>query len=202
MRFQIFLKRVFDFIGALIGLIILAPLLLIMAVLIKLDSRGPVFFKQKRVGKNGIIFRIWKLRTMIQNAENIGLGYEVTKSDPRITRIGKFIRRFGIDELPQFINVIKGEMSLVGPRTALPHQVEKYDEFEKKRLQVRSGITNINVAMKGWNTFSWKERIKWDVWYIENWSLWLDLKILLKTPLVVLLGKGQYGEKGIVEDYE
>lgn len=202
MKFQLFLKRQMDFWISLVCLIVLSPLFLIIAVFIKLDSKGPIFFRQERVGRNEKTFKIWKLRTMVQNAENIGSGYEVAKNDPRITRVGKFVRRFGIDELPQFINVIFGEMSLVGPRTALPHQVKKYDEFEKKRFQVRPGITNINIAMKGWNTLPWKERIKWDIWYIENWSLWLDFKILFKTPLTVLLGKGQYGEKGIVEDYE
>jgi len=202
MKFQLFLKRQMDFWISLTCLIVLSPLFLIIAVFIKLDSKGPVFFRQERVGRDEKTFKIWKLRTMVQNAENIGSGYEVAKNDSRITRVGKFVRRFGIDELPQFINVVFGEMSLVGPRTALPHQVKKYDEFEKKRFQVKPGITNINIAMKGWNTLPWKERIKWDIWYIENWSLWLDLKILFKTPLTVLLGKGQYGEKGIVEDYE
>lgn len=201
MKFQKFLKRQIDLLGSSIGLIICAPVFLITIILIKLDSSGSVFFRQERVGKNEKIFRIWKFRTMIQGAENIGLGIEIAKNDSRITKIGRFLRRFGIDELPQFINVISGEMSLVGPRTALPHQVEKYSEFEKKRFQVRPGITNINLT-KGWNVLSWKERIKWDIWYIENWSLWLDLKILLKTPIIVLLGRGQYGRKGIVEDYE
>ena len=202
MKFQLFFKKQMDFWISSICLIVLSPLFLIIAFFIKMDSNGPIFFRQERVGRDEKIFKIWKLRTMVQNAENIGSGYEVAKNDPRITRVGKFIRRFGIDELPQFINVVFGEMSLVGPRTALPHQVKKYDEFEKKRFQVKPGITNINIAMKGWNILPWKERIKWDIWYIENWSLWLDLKILFKTPLIVLLGKGQYGEKGIVEEYE
>jgi lipopolysaccharide/colanic/teichoic acid biosynthesis glycosyltransferase len=201
MKFQKFLKRQIDFWGSLIGLIISAPFFLIIALLIKIDSPGPVFFRQKRVGKDGKIFKIWKFRTMIEGAENIGLGIEIAKNDPRITRVGKFLRRFVIDELPQFINVILGEMSLVGPRTALPSQVKKYTDFEKKRLQVKPGMTNINI-IKGWNILSWKERIKWDIWYIENWSLWLDLKILFKTFIIVLLGRGQYGDKGIVGDYK
>ena len=201
MTIQRFFKNIIDFVIALIGLIILSPIFLIVAVLIKLDSTGPVFFKQKRIGKDGKVFKIWKFRTMIEKSENIGLGIEVSKHDPRITRIGRFLRRFGIDELFQFINIIFGQMSLVGPRAGLPFQVEKYSEAEKKRVQVKPGITNINI-LKGWNTLSWKERIKWDIWYIENWSLLLDLKILLKTPFVVLSGRGQYGKKGIVEDYE
>jgi len=201
MKFQRFLKRQIDLWGSLIGSIILTPFFLIIAILIKIDSPGPVFFRQKRVGKDGKIFKIWKFRTMVEGAENIGLGIEIAKNDPRITGVGKFLRRFVIDELPQFINVILGEMSLVGPRTALPNQVEKYTEFEKKRLQVRPGMANINI-IKGWNIPSWKERIKWDIWYIENWSLWLDLKILFKTFIIVLLGRGQYGDKGVVGDYK
>ena len=201
MKVQKFIKKIIDFIIALIGLISLAPIFLVLAVLIKLDSKGPVFFRQERIGKNGKIFKIWKFRTMIKGAQNLGLGYEVAKNDSRITKVGKFLRRFGIDELPQLISVISGRMSLVGPRTALPHQIKKYSEFEKRRFQVKPGITSL-VHIKGWNTFSWKERIKLDIWYIENWSLLLDLKILLKTPFIVLLGRGQYGKKGVVKDYE
>ena len=201
MIIQRFLKKVIDFIVALVGIVILIPFFLVIGILIKLDSKGPVFFKQKRTGRNGKVFKIWKFRTMIEKSESIGLGIKVSKYDLRITRIGRFVRRFGIDELPQIINIILGQMSLVGPRPGLPFQVKKYSEDEKKRVQVKPGITNINI-LKGWNALSWKERIKWDIWYIENWSLLLDLKILLKTPFMVLLGRGQYGKKGIVEDYE
>lgn len=201
MIIQRFLKKVIDFIAALIGIVILIPFFLVISILIKLDSKGPVFFKQKRTGRNGKVFKIWKFRTMIEESEKVGLGIKISKYDARITKIGRFLRRFGIDELPQFINIILGQMSLVGPRPGLPFQIEKYSEIEKKRVQVKPGITNINI-LKGWNALSWKERIKWDIWYIENWSLLLDFKILLKTPFMVLLGRGQYGKKGIVEDYE
>ncbi|PIR72401.1 MAG: sugar transferase [Candidatus Nealsonbacteria bacterium CG10_big_fil_rev_8_21_14_0_10_36_24] len=201
MRIQIFFKKFIDFSMALIGLISLAPVFVVLAVLIKLDSKGPVFFRQKRIGQNGKIFKIWKFRTMIKEAQSLGLRYEVAKNDPRITKIGKFLRRFGIDELPQFINVILGEMSLVGPRTALPHQVKRYSELEKRRFQVKPGIASL-AHIKGWNALSWKERIKLDIWYIENWSIWLDFKILLKIGIIVLLGKGQYGKKGLVKDYD
>lgn len=194
-------KQIVDFLIALKVLIALIPFFIFIAVLIKLDSKGTVFFRQERVGKNGKVFKIWKFRTMVEKSENIGLGIEVSKNDPRITAVGGFLRRFGIDELPQLINIVLGQMSLVGPRAALPVQFKKYSEFEKKRVRMKPGITNINI-LKGWNTLSWKERIKWDIWYIENWSLLLDLKILLLTPLIILSGKGQYGKKGIVEDYE
>lgn len=200
MKFQKFLKRQMDFWISLVSLIILSPIFLIIAILTKIDSAGPVFFRQERIGQGGKIFKIWKFRTMVKGAEKIGLGIEIAKNDPRITKIGRILRRSGIDELPQFINVIFGEMSLVGPRTALLHQVEKYTEIEKRRLAVKPGITNINI-IKGWNTLPWKKRIEWDIWYMDNWSLWLDLKILIKTPIIVMLGKGQYGD-GVVEDYK
>jgi len=198
---QRLIKQIFDFFTALLVLIVLFPFFAIIALLIKLDSKGTVFFRQERVGKGGGIFRMFKFRTMVENAENMGLGREVSAEDPRITKIGKFLRRFGIDELPQVINVVLGQMSLVGPRAALPFQFEKYTEFEKKRALVKPGITNINI-LKGWNALPWKKRIEWDIWYIEHWSLLLDLKILIKTPFMVLFGKGQYGKNGIVKDYE
>ncbi len=201
MKIQRFFKRQIDFLGSLFGLVVLAPLFLIIAVLIKIDSPGPVFFRQERAGKNGKIFKIWKFRTMIKGAEKSGLGYKVARNDPRITRIGKILRRLGIDEFPQLINVIFGEMSLVGPRPTLPYQVEKYSEFEKRRLGVKPGMISL-ALIKGRNALSWKERIELDIWYIENWSLWLDLKMLFKAPFSVLSGRGLYGKGGIVEDYE
>lgn len=200
MKFQRFVKSQLDFWGSLLGLIVLFIPFVVITVLIKLDSEGSIFFRQERVGKEGKIFRVWKFRTMVEGAEHIGLKIEVAKDDPRITRVGKILRRFGIDELPQFLNILNGDMSLVGPRTALSHQAAKYTDVERKRLEVKPGLANINI-LKGWNTLPWKERIKWDIWYIEHWSLWLDLKILALTFIIVLSGKGQYGEKGIVEDY-
>ena len=189
-----------DFWASLIILIVLLPLLLIIGILIKLDSKGPVLFFQERAGKNGKVFKIWKFRTMVENAEKTGLGLRVAKNDLRITNIGRFLRRFGIDELPQLKNIILGQMSMVGPRAAPINQAAQYTDFEKQRLAVRPGVTNINM-IKGWNTLPWKKRIEWDIWYINHWSLWLDLKILIKTPIIVLSGKGQYGKDGIVEDY-
>ncbi|MBI2644499.1 MAG: sugar transferase [Candidatus Wildermuthbacteria bacterium] len=201
MQIQRFIKTQMDFWIALVVLIVCTLPFLMIALLIVFDSKGPIFFRQERVGKYGKIFKIWKFRTMVDHAAHIGLGLEIAHNDSRITRVGKFLRRFGIDEIPQIFNILAGQMSLVGPRAALPHQVAQYTDFEKKRLEVKPGVTNINI-LKGWNTLPWKERIKWDVWYVEHWSLWLDLKILTVTPIIVLSGKGQYGEKGVVEDYK
>ena len=194
------LKRIIDVVLSGIGLIILLPIFAIIGIFIKLDSKGPVFFTQERVGEGGKIFRAYKLRTMVDNAEKIGLGYEIKKDDERITRIGKHLR-WGIDELPQLINVFKGEMSMVGPRPALPHQVEKYSKQERRRLEVKPGITGW-ALVNGRNRLSWPERIKLDIWYIDHWSLWLDLKILFKTICVVIFTReGVYGKDGINWDY-
>ena len=193
-------KRIIDVLVSGIGLIILFPIFVIIGILIKLDSKGPVFFVQERAGKDGKIFRAYKLRTMIDNAEKIGLGHEIAKDDSRITRVGKHLR-WGIDELPQLINVFKGEMSMVGPRPALPHQVEKHSKQERRRLEIKPGITGW-ALVNGRNKLSWPERIKLDIWYIDNWSLWLDLKILLRTIWVVIFKReGIYGKDGINWDY-
>lgn len=201
MVIQLFIKRIIDIVGSLLGLIVFFPFLLIITILIKFDSQGPGFFKYKRVGKDGEEFISYKLRSMVENATEIGLGIEIVRDDPRITLVGAFLRRWSLDEIPQLINALKGEMSLIGPRPALPHQVAKYTEFEKKRLKMKPGITGW-AQVNGRNLLSWKERIKLDIWYIENWSLWLDFKILLMTPRVVLSRQGLYGEGGIARDYE
>ena len=194
------LKRIIDIVISGSGSIILFPIFIIIGILIKFDSKGPVFFAQERVGKDGKIFKTYKLRTMVDNAEKIGLGYEIVKDDSRITRVGKHLR-WGIDELPQLINVFKGEMSMVGPRPALPHQVEKYSKQGRRRLEVKPGITGW-ALVNGRNILSWSERIKLDIWYIDHWSLWLDLKILFKTVWVVIFTReGIYGKDGINWDY-
>jgi len=199
-KIQKIVKIFIDYFGASAGLIILSPLFLIVAIMIKLDSKGPVLFKYKRVGKQGKSFISYKFRSMIENATEAGLGIEIVKDDPRITMVGFLLRNWSLDEIPQLINVLKGKMSLVGPRPALPHQVEKYSEFERKRLKVKPGITGW-AQVNGRNLLSWKERIKLDIWYIENWSLGLDFKILLMTPKIVLSRQGLYGEGDIVRDY-
>ncbi len=200
-QFQKTIKRIIDFFGALIGLILLSPLFLIVAILIKLDSSGPIFFKYERIGKDGKTFKPLKFRTMKEGAIKEGLGYNVAENDERITRIGRFLRRYGIDEFPQLINVLKGEMSLVGPRPTFRYQVEKYNDFQKKRLLVKPGLTSF-ALIRGRNLLSWEERIKYDVWYIENWSLWLDLRILLKTFYFIFIKQeGVYGEEGINDPF-
>ena len=185
-----FLKRIIDVMVSGVGLIILFPIFVAIGILIKLDSKGPVFFVQERVGKDGKTFQAYKLRTMVDKAEKIGLEYDIEKNDFRITRIGKYLR-WGIDELPQLINVFKGEMSLVGPRPTLLYQVNQYTKREKKRLKMKPGITGW-ALINGRNSLSWQEKINLDIWYINHFSLYLDIKILIKTPFVVAKGNNLY----------
>jgi len=184
-------KDIFDKVAAFIALILLLPLFLVVAVLIKIDSKGPVFFMQERVGKNGKIFKTFKFRTMYTGADKKTKGIYIDKENPYVTRVGRILRRTGIDELPQVINVLKGEMSFVGPRPTLEYQVKKYNDFQKKRLLMKPGITGW-ALINGRNKLTWDERIKLDVWYIEHWSFWLDMKILFKTVWVVVKGEGLY----------
>jgi lipopolysaccharide/colanic/teichoic acid biosynthesis glycosyltransferase len=172
---------------------LLLPLFVLVSILIKLDSPGPVFFRQERIGRNGRPFRIWKLRTMVVGAVSQGAGLFVTRNDPRITRVGALIRRLSIDELPQLLNVLCGEMSLVGPRPTLRYQVEQYDSFQWQRLSMPPGITGW-AQVNGRNELSWPERIRLDVWYVRHWSFWLDLRILVRTASVLAGGAGTYNE--------
>jgi undecaprenyl phosphate N,N'-diacetylbacillosamine 1-phosphate transferase len=184
-----------------VSLTILGIPFLVVAALIKIDSTGPVFFRQERIGKGGKSFQVWKFRTMVDGVVNHGLGLNVASNDSRITLIGKLLRNWGLDELPQLINVLTGEMSIVGPRPTLGYQVERYDDFQRQRLLAKPGITSLAVV-NGRNLLSWNERIKLDVKYVTEWSLWLDLTIILKTFWAVLITrKGIYGAGGINDDF-
>lgn len=188
------IKHLLDKIFSLVFLVILCPLFILIAILIKLDSKGSVMFIQPRVGKDNKLFNIYKFRTMVPDAINMGSGVYTEENDPRITRTGRFLRKTSLDELPQLINIFKGEMSFIGPRPTLAYQVEQYDDFQKKRLLMRPGVTGL-AQINGRNSLSWPERIEYDVWYVENYSLGLDLRILLKTFLVVFKQEGLYAEK-------
>jgi len=176
------------------GLAIASPGLALAALAVKLGDRGPVLFKQSRVGKDGVDFELLKLRTMVIGAEGQGAGYAVEEGDSRITRVGRFLRRTSIDELPQLWNVVRGEMSLIGPRPTLRYQVERYDERQRRRLDVLPGITGW-AQIHGRASLSWDERIELDVWYVEHRSPLTDVLILLRTPLA-LFGGTYKGETG------
>jgi lipopolysaccharide/colanic/teichoic acid biosynthesis glycosyltransferase len=180
-------NRLVDFVTAGFGLAIASPLLAASALAIKLEDGGPVLFSQTRVGKGGKDFELLKLRTMVVGAELKGAGYAVDAGDSRITRVGRILRKTSIDELPQLWNVVRGEMSLIGPRPTLRYQVEKYTERQRRRLDVRPGLTGW-AQVHGRATLPWEERIELDVWYVEQRSPLVDLKILLRTPLALFGG--------------
>ena len=195
------IKRFIDLVGSSLGLVVLAPFFAVIAVMIKLTSKGPVFFTQTRLGKNGKPFVVYKFRTMKVGAEfekeklqhlNEARGplFKI-REDPRLTKIGGFLRRSSIDELPQLFNVLLGQMSLVGPRPPLPHEFEKYELWQRKRLQATPGITGL-WQVRGRSLLPFEEMVKLDIYYLENWSLWLDIKILLKTVWAVVTGRGAY----------
>ncbi|WP_442961031.1 sugar transferase [Pseudogracilibacillus sp. SO30301A] len=186
------IKRVFDI---LIILLFSLPTVLIgtiIAILIKIDSKGSIFYKQERLGFKGKVFEIYKFRTMVENAENIGSGIKTFQDDPRITTIGKFLRKTSLDEIPQLINVLKGDMSIIGPRPPVPYHPRKYQEYRKeqvKRFTVRPGITGY-AQIKGRNNISWDERIVYDIEYVNNLSFLLDIKIFILTIVKVFKKEG------------
>ncbi len=188
------MRRALDVAVAGAGLVAVSPFLALAGLAVKLEDRGPVLFRQVRVGKDGVDFELLKLRTMVVGAESQGAGYAVDRGDPRITRVGRVLRRTSIDELPQLWNVVRGEMSLIGPRPTLRYQVDRYDEHQRHRLDIRPGITGW-AQVNGRTALPWAERIDLDVWYVEHRSLAVDLKILLRTPLALLGGvyKGATG---------
>jgi len=189
-----FFKRSLDIIASICGLILLSPVLLIVSILIKMESKGPVFFMQKRIGLNGKEFNMYKFRSMVINAEELkeklkdknemsGPMFKI-KDDPRITKIGKFIRKTSIDELPQLVNVLKGEMSLVGPRPSLPNEVKEFEKWMLRRLDVKPGITCYWQVM-GRNKIGFEDWMKLDVKYVKDRSFWLDMKLIFKTFFVL-----------------
>jgi lipopolysaccharide/colanic/teichoic acid biosynthesis glycosyltransferase len=187
-------NRALDVAGAALGLAVASPFLAAAALAIKLDDRGPVLYKQRRVGRDGREFELLKLRTMVVGAERQGAGWAVDHGDPRITRAGRALRRLSLDELPQLWNVVRGEMSLIGPRPTLAYQVEQYTERQRKRLEVRPGITGW-AQVQGRASLPWEERIELDVWYVEHRSPRVDAKILARTPLA-LFGATYKGKTG------
>jgi len=194
-------KRLFDFVVSCVALIFLLPVFILIALLIRIDSPGPVFYYSRRYGRGGKIFKMFKFRSMVSNAEGLleqlkdknevdGPIFKI-KNDPRVTRMGRFLRKYSLDELPQLFNVFAGEMSLVGPRPLPISQIEKEDLRQLKRLEIRPGITGL-WQVRGRSDISFEKLVKWDIWYINNWSFWLDINILFQTVPVVLKGRGAY----------
>ncbi|HLY85577.1 MAG TPA: sugar transferase [Gaiellaceae bacterium] len=176
------------------ALIVASPLLALAALAVKLEDGGPVLYRQTRVGQNGADFELLKLRTMVVGAEHIGAGLAVNRGDSRITRVGWLLRKLSLDELPQLWNVVRGEMSVIGPRPTLRYQVEEYSERQRHRLDVKPGITGW-AQVNGRATLPWADRIELDVWYVEHRSPLLDLQILARTPFALFGGtyKGDTG---------
>ena len=186
-------SRALDLVVASLALAVTAPLLAVAAVMIKLESRGPVFYRQLRVGLRGASFDLWKLRTMVPGAETMGAGIYVVEGDPRITRTGRLLRRFSLDELPNLVNVLRGEMAIVGPRPTVQEQVDRYTDRQRRRLEVKPGITGW-AQVNGRASLPWPERIELDVWYVEHRSLRLDLRILGRTARMLATGHGLYSD--------
>lgn len=183
-----FFKRAFGIFFSLLGLIITSPIMIIVAILIKIESPGPVIFKQQRIGKDGKVFNIYKFRSMCQNAEKTGSGVYSDKNDSRVTKVGKFIRATSLDEIPQFFNVLKGDMAFIGPRPPLtyhPWTFDKYTEHQKKMFNVRPGLTGW-AQVHGRKQVEWHKRIELNVWYVEHLSFLLDLKIIFSTLLKLI----------------
>ena len=197
-----YIKNILDISLSLVGLVILLPFFLIISIIIKLESKGPVFFKQERIGKNGKVFKIYKFRSMIVGAEKIGTGVYSKKDDDRVTKVGRFIRMTSIDELPQLINILKGEMSFIGPRPVLtyhPWKYEEYTEEQLKRFEVKPGVTGW-AQIHGRKNVEWNRRIKLDVEYVKTVTFLLDLKIFFKTIYKVILMKDNVNKEETVKN--
>jgi lipopolysaccharide/colanic/teichoic acid biosynthesis glycosyltransferase len=189
-------NRAFDLLIASVALVLMSPMLLAAILAIRIETKGTPIYRQRRVGKDGKPFELLKLRTMVAGAEYLGAGLAVNEGDPRITRVGGVLRRFSLDELPNLINVVQGDMAIVGPRPTIQAQVEHYTDRQRRRLEVKPGITGW-AQVNGRASLPWHERIELDVWYVDNRSLWLDLRILAKTLRLLVTGQGLYkGERG------
>ena len=188
------MNRALDVALAGTGLALASPVLALAALAVKVEDGGPVLYRQTRVGKDGVDFELLKLRTMVVGAEKLGAGFAVDRGDARITRAGRLLRRLSIDELPQLWNVVRGDMSVIGPRPTLRYQVEHYDAHQRRRLEVKPGITGW-AQIHGRATLPWTARIELDVWYVEHRDWKVDLRILLRTPLALFGGtyKGATG---------
>jgi lipopolysaccharide/colanic/teichoic acid biosynthesis glycosyltransferase len=184
-------KRALDAVAAGSLIAVTSPLLGAACLAIRVESRGSPIYRQRRIGKGGAEFDLYKLRTMVSGAESMGAGLALDEGDPRITRVGALLRRFSLDELPNLVNVLRGEMSLVGPRPTVQVQVAQYSERQRGRLAVEPGITGW-AQVKGRAALPWHERIELDLWYIEHWSLRLDLRILASTAVLLVSGRGLY----------
>jgi lipopolysaccharide/colanic/teichoic acid biosynthesis glycosyltransferase len=189
-------SRALDIVVAAVALVVTAPLVAVALVAIRLESPGSPIYRQRRVGRHGEPFELLKLRTMVAGAEGMGAGMAVNYGDPRITRAGALLRRFSLDELPNLVNVLRGEMSIVGPRPTIQAQVDQYTDRQRRRLEVKPGITGW-AQVNGRASLPWPERIELDVWYVDNRSLLLDLRILARTARMLATGHGLYkGETG------
>jgi lipopolysaccharide/colanic/teichoic acid biosynthesis glycosyltransferase len=186
------LPRALDVVLASIGLAVASPFLVIAAIAIRLDSRGPAIYRQPRVGRRGELFDLFKLRTMTLGADPVGVGTPVLEGDPRVTRVGRLLRRISLDEAPNLVNVLRGEMAIVGPRPTLAAQVELYAPHQRRRLEVKPGLTGW-AQVNGRAGIPWEERIELDVWYVDHRSLGLDLRILARTARLLVTGHGLYG---------
>ncbi len=200
-KLQLAIKRALDVAVSILGLLVLAPVFALIALCVCLDSPGGIFFKLPVAGRDGKAFDQWKFRTMVQNARETAHRFETSATDPRITRVGRFLRRWSLDELPQLGNVLRAEMSLVGPRPAFVEIAQQYSTLQARRLAMRPGLTGL-AQLQGRNLLPWQERIVLDIAYIEQYSLWLDAKIVVRTIPLLLRGTGVYGEGGVVKMHD
>jgi len=191
---MIWLKHFLDFFFSLVLIILISPILLIVSLFIKMNDGGRIFFLQERVGKNRKIFEIIKFRTMVENATQLKGGYSVSENDPRITKVGRFLRKTSLDELPQLFNILKGDMSFIGPRpplTFFPKDYHEYESWVLERFKMRPGITGL-AQVNGRNDIDWYERFKFDVEYVKNWTFRMDIRVFFQTIKTVFKKKGVY----------